>query len=246
MRYPGGNGDVAPQSPHVVGPTWAVNEDGSWHLPEKTLGWGVLRWLADYVNTPGGHDDPARLRMLIGMSELGILINENMFLPTDEQSRMILWWYAVDNAGQYSFREGVFRRLKGHGKDPFAAALAVAARADVAGLASRARKASSPVDGSPPLVSIGRATSTPRGLTATVSGTDRPSVSYSSSRTCATLAGLIFGLPDSSRKFCNHSQLSTPSRYSCASRTRWSTSIPTRCISAHIACRCASCWYTGD
>lgn len=126
MRYPGGNGEVAPQPPHTVGPTWAVNDDGSWHLPEKTLGWGVLRWLADYVNTPGGHDDPDRLRSLIEISEAGLLENENMFLPTLEQSRMILWWYAVDVRGQYTFREGVFRRLKGHGKDPFAAALCLA------------------------------------------------------------------------------------------------------------------------
>lgn len=126
MRYPGGNGELAPQLPHIVGPTWAKNVDGSWHLPERTLGWGVLKWLAEYVNTPGGHDDQDRLRALIELSEAGLLINENMFLPTLEQSRMILWWYAVDESGQYTFREGVFRRLKGHGKDPFAAALALA------------------------------------------------------------------------------------------------------------------------
>lgn len=126
MRYPGGNGDIAPQPPHMIGPTWAKNEDGTWHLPTKTLGWGVLAWLSEYVNTPGGHDDPDRLRFLIEMSEAGIPVNEQMFLPTDEQVRMILWWYAVDERGQYTFREGVFRRLKGHGKDPFSAALALA------------------------------------------------------------------------------------------------------------------------
>lgn len=126
MRYPGGNGDIVPQPPHMVGPTWARNEDGSWHLPLKTLGWGVLSWMSEYVNTPGGHDDRARLEMLIQMSEAGITVNENMFLPTDEQVRMILWWYAVDDLGNYTFREGVFRRLKGHGKDPFVAALSLA------------------------------------------------------------------------------------------------------------------------
>ena len=126
MRFPGGNGEIVPQPPHMVGPSWAKNEDGTWHLPLRTLGWGVLRWLAEYVNTPGGHDDPDRLRGLIELSEAGLLSNENMFMPTLEQARMILWWYAVDERGGYTFREGVFRRLKGHGKDPFAAAMSLA------------------------------------------------------------------------------------------------------------------------
>ena len=118
--------ELAPSPPHIVGPSWQRNIDGGWHLPEKTLGWGVLAWLSEFVNTPGGHDDPVRLRVLIEMSEAGIPVNENMFLPTDEQVRLILWWYSVDSAGQYVHREGVIRRLKGWGKDPFAAALALA------------------------------------------------------------------------------------------------------------------------
>lgn len=118
--------ELAPSPPHIVGPSWQRRIDGSWHLPEKTLGWDVLAWMSDYVNTPGGHDDPARLRMLIAMSEAGIPVTENMFLPTDEQVRLVLWWYAVDGNGQYSYREGVIRRLKGWGKDPFVAALALA------------------------------------------------------------------------------------------------------------------------
>ena len=107
MRYRGGNGELAPQPPHTIGPTWARNVDGSWHLPERTLGWGVLNWWAAYVKTPGG--DHAG----------------EPFMPTLEQARFTLWWYAVDEQGTYSFREGVLRRLKGHGKDPFAAALAL-------------------------------------------------------------------------------------------------------------------------
>jgi phage terminase large subunit-like protein len=82
--------------------------------------------MSEYVNTPGGHDDPSRLQLLIDMSEAGIPVNENMFIPTDEQVRLILWWYAVDESGQYLYREGVIRRLKGWGKDPFAAAMALA------------------------------------------------------------------------------------------------------------------------
>ena len=118
--------ELAPTPPHIVGPSWQRTVEGDWHLPEKTLGWGVLAWMAEYVNTPGGHDDPDRLRMLIAMSEAGIPVNENMFLPTDEQVRLVLWWYAVDESGQYVYREGVIRRLKGWGKDPFAAALSLA------------------------------------------------------------------------------------------------------------------------
>lgn len=118
--------ELVPAPPHIVGPSWQRRIDGAWHLPERTLGWGVLAWMSEYVNTPGGHDDPDRLRMLIGMSEAGIPVNENMFLPTDEQVRLVLWWYAVDGSGQYVYREGVIRRLKGWGKDPFSAALALA------------------------------------------------------------------------------------------------------------------------
>ncbi|AKF14177.1 terminase [Mycobacterium phage Luchador] len=118
--------ELAPSPPHIVGPSWVRTVTGEWHLPEKTLGWGVLAWMAEYVNTPGGHDDPNRLRMLIEMSEMGIAVNELMFLPTDEQVRLVLWWYAVDDRGQYVYREGVIRRLKGWGKDPFSAALALA------------------------------------------------------------------------------------------------------------------------
>jgi len=83
--------ELAPAPPHIVGPSWRKTVEGKWHLPEKTLGWGVLAWLSEYVNTPGGHDDPDRLRMLIAMSEAGIPGNENMFLPTDGQVRLILW-----------------------------------------------------------------------------------------------------------------------------------------------------------
>lgn len=118
--------ELAPAPPHIVGPSWRKTVEGRWNLPELTLGWGVLSWMSQYVNTPGGHDDPERLKTLIAMSEAGIPVSENMFLPTDEQVRLILWWYAVDETGAYAYREGVIRRLKGWGKDPFAAALSLA------------------------------------------------------------------------------------------------------------------------
>lgn len=98
---------LAPQPPHIIGPTWARLEDGSWFLPKRSLGWGVLNWMADYLKSPGG--DTAG----------------QPFMPTLEQARWLLWWYAVDTEGQFVYRNGVFRRMKGHGKDPLAAALSL-------------------------------------------------------------------------------------------------------------------------
>jgi phage terminase large subunit-like protein len=67
----------------------------------------VLNWWANYVKTPGGdHAGEA-------------------FMPTLEQARWALWWYAVDDDGKYAYRNGVLRRMKGWGKDPLAAALAL-------------------------------------------------------------------------------------------------------------------------
>lgn len=100
--------ELAPQEPHCIGPVWAKTVDGQWHLPEHTLGWGILNWLAKYVHTPGGENagEP--------------------FMPTLEQARFLLWWYAVDEYGGFVYRNGTFRRMKGHGKDPIAAAIALA------------------------------------------------------------------------------------------------------------------------
>jgi phage terminase large subunit-like protein len=119
--------ELAPTPPHVIGPTWQKTVDGGWYLPEKSLGWGILQWLLKYVNSPGGGDDEPedRLKFLIELSESGSLTRSNAFVPTDEQMRFILWWYAVDQQGKYVYREGVLRRLKGAGKDPLAAAIAL-------------------------------------------------------------------------------------------------------------------------
>ncbi len=100
--------ELLPAPPHIIGPTWRKTLEGGWHLPEKTLGWGVLNWWAQYVKTPGGdHAGEA-------------------FMPTLEQARFALWWYAVDENGKYAHRNGVLRRMKGWGKDPLAAALSLA------------------------------------------------------------------------------------------------------------------------
>lgn len=102
------SGPLTLSAPHIIGPTWQKTLEGGWYLPERTLGWGIIDWLGTYVRTPGGpHAGEG-------------------FMPTLEQARFLLWWYAVDENGDYVYREGVLRRLKGWGKDPFAAALALA------------------------------------------------------------------------------------------------------------------------
>ena len=93
--------------PWVIGPTWQTDDDGEFILPERTLGWGVINWLYEYVLTPGG-------------PHAG-----QPFLPTMEQVRFLLWWYAVDENGRFAYRQGTLRRLKGWGKDPLAGALAL-------------------------------------------------------------------------------------------------------------------------
>jgi len=91
---------LVPAEPHFIGPVWRKLKSGGWYLPERSLGWGVINWLAEYVKSPGG--DHAG----------------EPFMPTLEQARFILWWYATKDDGAYSHRNGVFRRMKGAGKRP--------------------------------------------------------------------------------------------------------------------------------
>lgn len=99
--------ELLPAPAHTIGPTWRRLASGGWYLPDYTLGWGILNWLAEYVSQPGGPraGEP--------------------FLPTLEQARFILWWYAVDEDGRFVYRQGLLRRMKGWGKDPLAAALSL-------------------------------------------------------------------------------------------------------------------------
>lgn len=66
-------------------------------LPEYTLGWYILAWTARYLNQPDGPDAG------------------QPFMFTNEQTRLILWWYAVDENGRFIFNSGVIRRMKGWG-----------------------------------------------------------------------------------------------------------------------------------
>lgn len=73
--------------------------------PERTLGWQILKWTSDYLLQPDGEHAGEPWKF------------------TREQARFILWWYAIDEQGRFVYRRGMFRRMKGHGKDPMAAAL---------------------------------------------------------------------------------------------------------------------------
>lgn len=100
--------DLAPQPSYITGPTWQRTKSGHWYLPKLTLGWAVLAWMITYLRQTGGKNAGQE------------------FVPTKEQQRFILWWYAVDETGRFVYRSGVLRRLKGWGKDPLVAALALA------------------------------------------------------------------------------------------------------------------------
>lgn len=93
--------------PWAIGPTWQTDDDGRFVLPERSLGWGVINWLYEYVLTPGGPDAG------------------KPFMPTLEQARFLVWWYAVDEFGRFVYRSGTLRRLKGWGKDPLAGAMSL-------------------------------------------------------------------------------------------------------------------------
>lgn len=89
--------------PVRIGPTWQW--DGGWVLPKHTLGWRVLGWCGRWLRDKRGRD----------------------WQFTLEQARFILWFFAVDEHGDFVHRNAVLQRLKGWGKDPLAACLALAA-----------------------------------------------------------------------------------------------------------------------
>lgn len=100
--------------PQTYGPTWQRNPDWDGQdklqqfiLPARTLGWQALRWVRENLLSDelDEHDRPLPFR------------------PTFEQARFILWFYAIDEDGEFVYREFVLQRLKGWGKDPLAAVI---------------------------------------------------------------------------------------------------------------------------
>lgn len=90
---------AASYQPITIGPSWKRGDDGKFSLPELTLGWHVLGWTAEWLQSPEG----------------------GPWQYTPEQARLTLWWYAIDADGRFRWRDGVIQRLKGWGKDPLAA-----------------------------------------------------------------------------------------------------------------------------
>ena len=89
--------------PSLIGPTWQRNDDGSWLLPEITIGWDILGWVSVKLTDPDGEP----------------------FTLTAEQARFLLWYYAIDKRGKFIYRQAVLQRLKGWGKDPLAAVMCI-------------------------------------------------------------------------------------------------------------------------
>jgi hypothetical protein len=88
--------------PVKVGPTWQW--DGGWVLPEASLGWDFLGW-----------------------SGLWLRGKRGPWTWTPEQARFLLWFYALDSSGVFTYHSAFLQRLKGWGKDPLAAGVSVGA-----------------------------------------------------------------------------------------------------------------------
>ena len=73
-----------------------------------SLGWGILRWAEQNLKVPDGpmYGQPLRL--------------------TDEQTAILVKFYAIDDRGHWLFRRAAVRRAKGWGKSPLLALIALA------------------------------------------------------------------------------------------------------------------------
>jgi hypothetical protein len=85
--------------PIFIGPTWQISDNGYWVLPEHSLGWDVIGWSGTWLQHR--KDEPWRFTL--------------------EQARLMLWWFALNELGQFIYADAVIQRLKGWGKDPFGA-----------------------------------------------------------------------------------------------------------------------------
>jgi phage terminase large subunit-like protein len=96
---------LATATPIIFGPdSLPIGYPADYSIP--TLGYDILAWSEHMLAQPDG--------FFIG----------DPWQWTEAQSRVILWWYAVDkHTGQFMFRRGQLVLPKGAGKSPFAAGL---------------------------------------------------------------------------------------------------------------------------
>ncbi len=88
----------------AVGPTWQRAEDGKFQLPpQRSLGWRMIDWARIWLRQPDGPKAGEPWHF------------------TPEQARFLGWWYGLNEQGRFVYRSGVYRRMKGSGKNPFAA-----------------------------------------------------------------------------------------------------------------------------
>lgn len=93
--------------PVTIGPTWQRAEDGKFVLPptDRTLAYHQHAWCTQWLRQPDGPKAREPWRF------------------TNEQFRFLAWWYAFDDNLRFVYRRGVYRRMKGAGKNPFASAI---------------------------------------------------------------------------------------------------------------------------
>lgn len=81
--------------PVSTGPSWQRDsETGRFVSPQYSLGPTIAAWVQRYVNSPDG-DGPWRF--------------------TQEQLRLLYWFYALDENGRWTYRELNIQRSKGWG-----------------------------------------------------------------------------------------------------------------------------------
>ena len=76
--------------------------------PKTTLGYGVLRWMEQYLAQPDGENAGGP------------------FVPVEYQAKFIVNFYAIKPNGKYKYRRALLSRVKGLGKSPIMAALCAA------------------------------------------------------------------------------------------------------------------------
>jgi len=97
---------IGPTLPVTIGPTWQRDSSGEILLPPMwSLGHRMIAWARKWLRQPDGPNAGAPWEF------------------TPEQKRFLLWWYALGENDRFEYRSGVYRRMKGAGKNPFAAAI---------------------------------------------------------------------------------------------------------------------------